>query len=258
MKRIGLISDIHGNAVALEAVLHDLTGRRVDELVCLGDVAAGGPQPREVLVRLRELDCPVVLGNADGWLLEGLPREPGRDDPDFDRLAAIVEWARARLGSDDRAFVRSFEPTVQLELEGATLLCFHGSPRSATERILAETPHVQLAAMLAGRLASIYAGGHTHLQLLRRLGEALYLNPGSVGVPLHAGEPSVSPLRLAEYALVEIEAGIAGLALHRVAVDLEVVERAAAGSGMPHPDEWAALLGRRIMRRNSDAIQAAS
>jgi hypothetical protein len=70
MKRLALIADLHGNAVALEAVLDDLAGRRITELVCLGDVAAGGPQPREALARLRELGCPVVLGNADEWLLE--------------------------------------------------------------------------------------------------------------------------------------------------------------------------------------------
>jgi len=91
MKRVALISDIHGNAVALEAVLDDLAGRHVDELVCLGDVAAGGPQPREALARLRELGCRVVLGNADGWLLEGLPSEPEQEEGEVDRLAAIVE-----------------------------------------------------------------------------------------------------------------------------------------------------------------------
>jgi Calcineurin-like phosphoesterase superfamily domain len=65
MKRVALISDVHGNAVALQAVLDDLAGRRIAELVCLADVAAGGPQPREALSRLRALGCPVVMGNAD-------------------------------------------------------------------------------------------------------------------------------------------------------------------------------------------------
>jgi predicted phosphodiesterase len=67
MRRVALISDIHGNAVALEAVLADIARRRVDEIVCLGDVAAGGPQPREALERLRTLGCAVVRGNADEW-----------------------------------------------------------------------------------------------------------------------------------------------------------------------------------------------
>jgi predicted phosphodiesterase len=78
MSLLALISDIHGNAVALDAVLADLTRRGADEVICLGDVAAGGPQPREVIARLRELDCQAIRGNADGWLLDGLPA--GRSD----------------------------------------------------------------------------------------------------------------------------------------------------------------------------------
>jgi hypothetical protein len=74
--RVALISDIHGNAVALDAVLADIARRRVDEVVCLGDVAMGAPQPREVLARLRDLSCAVVMGDADEWLLEGLATSP--------------------------------------------------------------------------------------------------------------------------------------------------------------------------------------
>ncbi len=140
--------------MALEAVLDDLAARGAHELVCLGDVAAGGPQPREVLARLRELGCPVVMGNADGWLREGLPSEPEQDEGEVDRLAAIVEWAAGQLSSADRDFLRSFARVIEFELEGAILLCFHGSPRSASERILAETPQAKLKAILAGHPAS--------------------------------------------------------------------------------------------------------
>ncbi len=59
------MSDVHGNCVAFDAVLTDLRQRRTDQVVCLGDMVQGGPQPTEVLARLRELACPVVIGNAD-------------------------------------------------------------------------------------------------------------------------------------------------------------------------------------------------
>lgn len=63
--RLALLSDIHGNAFALEAVLNDLYRRRIDHIICLGDVLPFGPQPLECLNRVRELNCPVVMGNAD-------------------------------------------------------------------------------------------------------------------------------------------------------------------------------------------------
>ena len=64
--RIALISDIHSNYHALEAVLTDVAGRGVDRIICLGDLTLKGPLPKECVDRIRDLDCPVVLGNADG------------------------------------------------------------------------------------------------------------------------------------------------------------------------------------------------
>jgi predicted phosphodiesterase len=258
MKRIALISDVHGNALALEAVLDDLAGRGVDELVCLGDAAAGGPQPREALARLRELGCPVAVGNADMWLLEGLPVENSQTEQgEVGRLAMIIEWARAQLSAADLAFLRSFAPAIEREIEGETLLCFHGSPRSVNERISAETPEAKVEAMLTEHPASIYAGGHTHVQLVRRLGQALYLNSGSVGLPVATGASSLSYAGFADYALVEIANHTKSVELRRVAVNAKAVEQAAIASGMPYPREWATLLGQRIVRRNAEAIQAA-
>ena len=76
---IALISDIHGNLAAFEAVLADIERVQPDQVDCLGDVLAEGPQPREVLARLRALGCPVVLGNADAELLD-LPGDAESED----------------------------------------------------------------------------------------------------------------------------------------------------------------------------------
>ncbi|NIW96181.1 MAG: hypothetical protein GWN20_25895, partial [Phycisphaerae bacterium] len=77
--RLAIISDIHGNLIALEAVLAVLAQEEIDQMVCLGDVAATGPQPHETIARLRELNCPVVMGNTDDWLLNPHPH-PVRDE----------------------------------------------------------------------------------------------------------------------------------------------------------------------------------
>ena len=69
--KIAIISDIHGNAFALDTVLGDLKREPVDQIVCLGDAIQGGAQPAQTVARLRELGCPVVMGNADAWLLSG-------------------------------------------------------------------------------------------------------------------------------------------------------------------------------------------
>jgi len=259
MKRVALIADVHGNAVALEAVLADIAQRGVAEIVCLGDVAAGGPQPREALERLRALGCAAVRGNADEWLLGGPSVEDGEDRR---RLRAIIEWARGQLSPGDLAYLASFAPTVELDLgRSRRLLCLHGSPRASSDRVLAITPEEELARLLDGAAATILAGGHTHLHLVRRLGAGLLVNPGSVGLPLGAGAdvPSLAVsrprlLRFADYALIEADAAFA-VELRRVPVDVGALARAGGISGMPHEDWWAEGLERRIARRNALAAQ---
>lgn len=85
--RIAIISDVHGNDVALQATLADIARAQPDQTICLGDVAASGPQPRAVITRLRSLRIPVVMGNADEWLLNPRPFES--DDANMQRIEAI-------------------------------------------------------------------------------------------------------------------------------------------------------------------------
>src|SRR5215216_2301905 len=99
---IALIADIHGNLAALEAVLDALRAEPADQIVCLGDVAATGPQPCGVLRRLRELGCPMVMGNADAELLDVSPPAPETDE-DARRIADISRWCAAQLDDADRA-----------------------------------------------------------------------------------------------------------------------------------------------------------
>ena len=130
--RVAIISDIHGNCVAFDTVLAELRRHPTDKIVCLGDAVQGGPQPSEVVSRLRALACPVVLGNADAWLLTG--EETGKEQIPPERRRKLDEvraWSLAQLSADDRAFIGRFQPTVTLPLDrGRSLLCFHGSPAS--------------------------------------------------------------------------------------------------------------------------------
>jgi predicted phosphodiesterase len=239
--RIALISDIHGNAVALEAALADIAADGIDQIVCLGDVAATGPQPREVLARVRALGCPVVMGNTDDWFLR--PDTSEARDERTRHFQTLEHWCAAQLTDDDRAFVRTFQPTVRLALGLAgTLLGYHGSPRSYSEPVLPTTPDDAIDQMLAGvqPSAAVYAGGHTHQQMVRRHRSAILLNPGSVGLALDRVPPA-DPIRnapWAEYAVVEAESDRLRIALRRVAFDLDRWAQAVRDSGMPDATWW--------------------
>jgi predicted phosphodiesterase len=234
--RVAVLSDLHGNPFALDAVLADLPAG-VDSLVCLGDIAIG-PFPTEAIWRLRELDCPVVMGNWDAWILDGVPALDGEVGP---RLSAQGVWCASKLGPDDRRFLRDLPSSVELDVGGMRAICFHGSPRSFTDLLLPDVSRAELDRALFGIQADIFLAGHTHLQMLRRRPDSLYANVGSVGLPFSDGPfgGSLRVSRWAEYALVAVDGRGLTLEFRRVPYDIEEMLTAARASGMPHADWWA-------------------
>jgi putative phosphoesterase len=217
--RVALISDLHGNEAALDAVLAAIARRGVDRLVCLGDVATLGPRPAQVLQRLKDLKCACIMGNHDEFLLDA---ELIRRYTEAPPVVQAVDWCRALLSSADLDFVRTFQTGLELPLdEHSTLLLFHGSPRSHMEDLLATTAPERLDELLAGRRATVMAGGHTHLQMLRQHRGMLLVNPGSVGLPFKEYASGKQPVLLphAEYAIVEAVDGEVAVTLHRAQVD---------------------------------------
>ena len=246
--RIAVISDIHGNLVALDAVLADIDRSRPDALVCLGDVVESGPQPREVLARLRAIGSVNLMGNTDERVLSPRPYEPPNEHAR--RSAEIEAWCVGLLSDEDRALMRSFQATATLALDRTTsMLCFHGSPRSNVEVIRATTPEADLEPMLAGAGAQVLIGGHTHTQMLRRHREQLIVNTGSVGLPFELVLGGVRRPPWAEYAMVEARDGGLRVDLRRVPIDLVALARAAHASGMPHAAWWLELWSGRAVER---------
>lgn len=236
--RIAVIADIHGNLTSLEAVISDIAVAKVDRVVCLGDVAAIGPQPHEVAVRLRDLGYPVVLGNTDTTAVRPMRLSPS--DEEGRQYFEIEEWSAVQLTTEDLTYFRTFLPILTMPLGGdASLLCFHGSPRSKTDSIEATTPDTVLGGMLGGYSATVLAGGHTHSPFIRRYRQALLFNPGSVGLPYEATNEGVRRPPWAEYGIVEWRDGNLSIELRRVPIDADQVMQAILHSGMPHA-EWLA------------------
>lgn len=239
MMQIALISDIHGNLTALEAVLADITHRHIAQIICLGDVIASGPQPREVLARLQSLQCPVVMGNTDEWMLNPVPKPIQHEHGE--KILAIDQWCAGQLNGIEKAYLGTFRPFLEHPLSPSqTLLCYHGSPRSNTEVIRADTPDSELEPMFADHWCSVMAGGHTHTPMLRRLKDVFLLNPGSVGLPylVDAQTGQVRNMVWAEYAVLEVVKQDLQITFHRVWYDIGRLVTAVRISQMPYADWW--------------------
>ena len=239
---IALIADIHGNLAALEAVLDVLAQEQPDQIVCLGDVAATGPQPRDVIDRLRALGCRVVMGNADAELLDP-PAVESEADEDTRKILDISRWGASQLDEANRAFIASFRPTIKIPLpSGGVLLCCHGSPRSYDDYITATTPDDTLESMLTDHDAVAIAYGHTHIRLLRFFQGREIVNPGSVGRVYQFfpnGRVRVPPW--AEFAILSCSCnGTVSVDFRQIPYDRDATVRAMTEQGMPHATWWAA------------------
>lgn len=242
--KLAVLSDIHGKAIALDAVLADLARHPADRVICLGDVVQAGAEPRETVERLRALDCPIVMGNADAWLLSGT--WTGAPQPE-DRVKTLEDarlWSLEQLDAADRAWIAAFPPTVEVDLEGTKLLGFHGSPADFDEILLPATPAADFDRALLPHADRILCGGHVHLQFRRRIGDSFHFNPGSVGLAYRhdvpPGTPAVDPW--AEYAVLEVDRGRVSLDFRRVPYDVAAYVRKLRTCGRPHAEEAIAQL----------------
>jgi predicted phosphodiesterase len=221
--RVALISDAHGNAVGLRAALDDIGRRGADLVVALGDMVQGGPQPVECLELLRGVEAHVVLGNSDAFLLD----PDASSEPPTKRMLTQREWSIAQLAPADVDYIRSFEATVEVALDGLELLCFHATPTDYDTVVRPEDP----PDAFQGTGADLLAGGHVHVPQLRRVGQSWYVNPGSIGIGYDHLQPDDN-FRFdtwASYAIVEAES----VEFHRVPFDLDELDRVTQAAGMP-------------------------
>ncbi|MEY4580728.1 MAG: hypothetical protein RL701_5431 [Pseudomonadota bacterium] len=233
LHRVALISDIHGNEIALQRVLQSIQAIGADQIVCLGDVATLGVAPREVLDMLQDVGCPCIAGNHDDYVLGG---ELDDGHASTEVLRDAILWCRDALSVPQLEFVRGFEEGLELPLgKHHTLQLFHGSPSSNLVNMLPDTPASEFNTMLGDTRSTVMAGGHTHIQMLRQHQGTLVVNPGSVGAPFReypvAGPPRILPH--AEYAIVEARGPDINVMLHRVSLDRRALARAAAASKNP-------------------------
>jgi len=182
LARVAVIADVHGNVMALEAVLAELERERPDAIVVAGDVASG-PEPAATLERLMGLEgARFVRGNADREAVAAFDeRRPF--DAEGDAPANDAVWTAQRITRAQRDFLAGFEERVVLEVGGLGEVLFcHGSPGSDGEIMTSLTPEPSLRRLLAGIGQRVVVCGHTHVQFDRTVGGTRIVNAGSVGM----------------------------------------------------------------------------
>jgi predicted phosphodiesterase len=231
---------MHGNAVAFRAGLEDVERVEPDLVVSLGDVAQGGPQPRECIELLRQLGCPCVFGNSDHFVVTlDLGREARTlDEERIEQLLEVGRWSQEQLGEDGLTFLQGFQPTVEIDLEGRRLVCCHATPTSNEDVVLPATSPEEIPVD-----GDVVAAGHVHLQWLRRVRGTLWLCAGSVGLVYEHKEPldDVPFLPVSEYAVLTARDGRVDVEFRRIPFDVDELIGAARAADFPDVDRWAAM-----------------
>jgi putative phosphoesterase len=225
--RIAIISDIHGNQVALEAVLQDFERQpAVDHLVIAGDLCLNGPCPREVLETVRGLNCPVLQGNVDFEVVD-VARGKG------EKKRNTAAWTREQIGQEGIDYLASLLHSHRIaNSHGEDLLIVHANPLNLEDAIFPNASDSDLERLLGGLDDGIgaIAFGHLHIAYTRRWRRLFLVDVGSCGLPRD------EDLR-ASYAILSWQANSWMAEIRRVAYDVQAVVKQIKTSGMPNVEK---------------------
>ncbi len=181
MSQIAVLSDIHGNLVALEAVWADLSKRSGVRVFCLGDLAAFGPEPEACVAFVRDVIKPeaIIRGNTDRYLVE--PTSKGA--PSEGEVAESLAQCRAALSAESLSYLAALPAELTLDVDGVALTLVHGAPGNDETELGPMTEPGVWSELIDGSKAGATFCGHTHIPFRHSVGQQLVFNVGSVGYP---------------------------------------------------------------------------
>ena len=229
--RIAIVSDVHGNLRAFEAVLADLQQVAADLIIHGGDLAYGGTHPAEIIDQVRARGWPGVRGNTDEmlWSPESLKEFAARTPqlgPHLSRIQALIPVTLASLGEERLRWLEGFPE--RYERKGFSLV--HASPGNLWSAPMPNTSDEELRSTYAALGSAIVVYGHIHRPFVRLVGELTVANSGSVG-------QSYDGDRRASYLVIDD----GEVSIRRVEYDVESEARELLRSGLPHA-EWMAKI----------------
>jgi predicted phosphodiesterase len=231
MTRIALLSDVHGNAIALAAVRKAIDAQKPDAVLVAGDHALNGPDPAAAIDAIRELEAKgalVVQGNTDiavadfdytaafPWFTDGPP----------DSFRAAAEWAHEQLGDERLDWLRRLPAERRLWVDDTLLLVTHASPGSQTQGFDQALDPAATLERLARTDARIVCCGHTHVPEIRDFGWRQIVNDGSAGY-VFDGDPTAS------WAIIVIVGDEVTAEIKRTEFDTLAVATAISDRGLP-------------------------
>lgn len=232
--KIAFISDIHGNATALEAVTEDIKNKDIDKVFVLGDLCFRGPEPKRALELVRSLDTEVIKGNADEWVVRGIK------EGEVPTNALVImrkerEWTCSHLDDASLDYLKSLPTELMLEHEKVKIHAFHATPNSLFEVVTPNESDQVLEEKMMEYDSDIYIYAHIHKPFIRFINGKCLINSGSVGLPFDG-------LTKSSYALLEIQELSIQTSIIRVDYDVAQVTNQFIESDYPNSEQMIRIL----------------
>jgi putative phosphoesterase len=181
--KVGILSDVHGNDVALQAVIDDLKKEYIEKVIYLGDLVAGGPNPKNSLELLKKLEAiSWIKGNTDSKYEEIVDEWKLQNNIE-EQLSDYYLYALKELKYEDIKYLIEKPVQESIDLEGWKVLCVHGSPRQQMEKMGEEIDKEKLSEIIVGIKEDIILCGHSHRPSIIEINGKTIVNVGSVGIP---------------------------------------------------------------------------
>lgn len=191
--KMAVISDIHANLYALEAVLKDIEIRGINNLYCTGDLVGYGPRPNEVIELIMRKRIPTVMGNYDDAIgnMRFLCGCDYKDEKSLQLGEKSIIWTKENTAEASKRWLRELPGEIRISDYDLKMLFVHGSPRALNEYLYENTEEKYLNELLVENNANVLVCGHTHLPFVKRISSGYIINAGSAGKPKH-GNPNVT------------------------------------------------------------------
>lgn len=235
--KIAVISDIHGNMQALNAVLEDIKTENCERIFCLGDLAMAGPEPSAVVNKIREMsDLTVIQGNTDTMIANCDNQMIHLLEENNPIMARALEADVTSLTDSQKEFLNNLPEQKELEIDGVKILLVHGSPRKNNENIFPDLKVEEVEEMIQGTIADVIFCGHTHVPCgYQTKTKQTIVNVGSVGRPF-SEEPKCC------YAIIEIKNGGFSIKHNFVEYDVKTASRLLTERGFEGSEKLAQML----------------
>ena len=237
VESIALISDVHGNIPALEAVLKDIRSRRIERIFCLGDLVGKGPEPDKAVDICRDMCEKIVMGNWDSSIAD---KHRSRPAPEW--MQRILDWYRQKIGAARIDYLEHLPGTIDFLMSGRKVRLLHASPQGVYHRVFHnDTVEKQLAMFENteftgnGFIPDIVGYADIHFAFQTAYGNKILFNVGSVGNPLD--QPLACYCILEGHYSSEAPAPFS-LSLVRLPYDIDLAVKRAYDSGMPEIKQW--------------------